>query len=100
MSFRRWRRAYLTCDPLKRTDMRRRYLSLRSSACMSRGAPRVAMVDENGIVADELSRLRLSTNMDPADAMFDLANRFRQHLRRLQPAAVALMNTTRYRGWS
>jgi len=58
------------------------------------------MVDENGVVADELSNLRLSTNMDPADAMLDLANRFRQHLRRLQPAAVALMNTTRYRGWS
>jgi hypothetical protein len=37
--------------------------------------------------------------MDTSDGLLDLANRFRQQLRRLRPTAVGLMSTRRYRGW-
>jgi hypothetical protein len=64
------------------------------------GSLRAAVVDENGVIADELTGMKPSTNMDAADAMLDLANRFRQHLRRLRPATVALMGTKKYKDWS
>ncbi len=60
----------------------------------------MAAVDEDGVVADEFTGMRLSSNMDPADALLDFANRFRQQLHRLRPATVALMNTRRYRNWA
>jgi hypothetical protein len=60
----------------------------------------VAIVDESGVVADDLTGMKPSTNMDPADAMLDLAKRFRQQLHRLRPATVALMSTRKYKDWS
>ena len=59
-----------------------------------------AVTDDEVVLDDEFSVLRLSPNMDPADALLDFANRFRQHLRRLRPAAVAMMKTRRYSSWT
>jgi hypothetical protein len=67
---------------------------------IARAALHVAVVDEDGVVADEFTGMRLSPNMDPADALLDFANRFRQQLHRLRPTTIALTNTRRYRDWT
>ena len=87
-------------EPLEDPNIRGGLISRVVGLHVAGGILRVAVVDESGVVADELTAMKPSTNMDAADAMLDLANRFRQHLRRLRPTTVALMSTRKYKDWS
>lgn len=51
------------------------------------------------VLDDPLKRLARAQYLEPADALHDFVDRFREELRRIQPVAVGVANTRLYVGW-
>lgn len=55
---------------------------------------------EDGLVDDALDTVRLAAHGSPASSLLDTKDRLSEHLRRVDPQAVAVYGTTKYGGWN